>query len=335
MARDRVVRIESPVRYQEPEFLPWDARRVPMTFVGGYLGAGKTTIINELLANATCRIAVIVNDMGSINVDARLIRRSSTDMIEVSNGCVCCSSLDGMGAALDVLRTRPEPPDQVVVELSGVADPDRMVPWARSAGFTLDGLVVVVAADQLTDQSIPQAVIAKIRTHITSADTLILTKTDLVEPQRQAEVSEQLTFLAPGTTVVDAAQSRLLPGSLGRLLALGGRRSGAGSASRDWHAGAGNRPPVPQPPTAPTLFDLHETLLLPVPSHIDVAELHRWLEALIETEGPRLIRAKAIVDSTDWGLVIAQVVGRRVTIERVPGPETEPTTDLVVIRLAS
>ena len=60
--------------YAEPEFLPWDGRRVPITFVAGYLGAGKTTAINEVLAEADRPIAVIVNDVGSINIDAALIR---------------------------------------------------------------------------------------------------------------------------------------------------------------------------------------------------------------------------------------------------------------------
>ena len=142
--------------YQEPEFLPWDGRRVPITFVAGYLGAGKTTAINELLAVTDRPIAVLVNDVGEINIEAALIARRHGDTVELTDGCVCCSLIDGFGAAFDQLRARDTPPDHVVVELSGVADPDRMTPWGNSAGFMLDGVVVVVAADQLlTDEQRP------------------------------------------------------------------------------------------------------------------------------------------------------------------------------------
>ena len=139
------------MHYREPEFLPWDGRKVPITFVGGYLGAGKTTAINELLAYADRPIAVIVNEVGAINIDAALIRRRHGDTIELTNGCICCSSIDEVGAAFDQLRRRREPPDHVVVELSGIAEPQRMLPWGNSAGFRLDGVIVVVAADQVAD----------------------------------------------------------------------------------------------------------------------------------------------------------------------------------------
>ena len=74
------------MRYQEPEFLPWDGRRVPLTFVSGYLGAGKTTLINNVLAVTDRPIAVLVNDVGEINVDAKLIKRHSGDTIELNDG---------------------------------------------------------------------------------------------------------------------------------------------------------------------------------------------------------------------------------------------------------
>ena len=136
--------------YQEPEYLPWDGRRVPITFVGGYLGAGKTTAINEVLATADRPIAVVVNDAGAVNVDAALIRGCDGDAIELTDGCVCCTNIDDMGAAFDTIRSRPDPPDHMVVELSGVAEPTNVIPWGRSAGFLLDGVVIVVAVDQLT-----------------------------------------------------------------------------------------------------------------------------------------------------------------------------------------
>ena len=130
----------------EPEFLPWDGRRVPVTFLAGYLGSGKTTLINSVLATTDRPVAVFVNDVGSVNVDARLIRRLSGDTLELTDGCVCCSLSDGFGAAFDQLRAREVPPDHLVIELSGVADPTRVLPWGRSAGFRLDGSCLSVGS---------------------------------------------------------------------------------------------------------------------------------------------------------------------------------------------
>lgn len=304
------------VPYREPEFLPWDGRRVPLTFVGGYLGAGKTTAINQVLAHTDRPVAVIVNDVGAVNVDARLVRRRHGDTIELTNGCICCSSIDEMGAAFDLLRARPEPPDHVLVELSGVADPDRMLPWGTSAGFRLDGLVVVVAADQLAEGALPAWVVEQLHRHVAAADLLVLTKTDLVAPAAADAARATLGRLAPATPVFAGGPERLEDGALGRFLALGGRRPGGAAA-------------VP----APTLFDAHETSLVPVPAGLDAGALAAWLDGSARRVDGTLVRAKGVVDTVDAGPVLVQMVGRRVEIEPVPDPEREPATDLVVVTI--
>ena len=73
----------------------WGGRRAPVTLLGGYLGSGKTTLLNELLASADRRYAVLVNDIGAVNVDAALVARRDGDTIELTDGCVCCSLVDG------------------------------------------------------------------------------------------------------------------------------------------------------------------------------------------------------------------------------------------------
>ena len=94
---------------------------------------------------------------------------------------MCCSSIDGFGAAFDQVRSRVEPPEHVVVELSGVAEPANVVPWGSSAGFLLDGVVVVAAADQVVDNSMPEWIRVHLDRQVTEADLLVLTKTDLAE----------------------------------------------------------------------------------------------------------------------------------------------------------
>ena len=300
-------------RYEEPQFLPWDGRRVPITFVGGYLGAGKTTAINDVLRQADRPIAVIVNEVGSIDVDAALVRRRHGDTIELIDGCICCSSIDGLGAAFDQIRARPVPPDHVIVELSGVAEPARMLPWGRSAGFVLDGLVIVVAADQLEVGALPERIQEHLRSQLAAADLVVLTKTDLVH-DAGAAARAAVAAMAPSIPVFEGGRDRVGPGAVGRFLALGGRRPGGVTAM-----------------PAATLFDAHDVQVLPFPDQLERAGLERWLMALPVTG--RVVRAKGIVATVDAGLVLVQVVGNRCEITPVPLPELEPATDLVVISL--
>jgi G3E family GTPase len=300
--------------YVEPEFLPWDGRRVPITFVGGYLGAGKTTAINEVLAEVDRPIAVIVNDVGAINIDAGLIRKRSGETIELSNGCVCCSSIEGFGAAFDQIRARSEPPEHVIVELSGVAEPANVIPWGASAGFMLDGVVIVAAVDQLVDDSIPEWIRTHLDRQVAEADLLVLTKGDLADPATVAIARQHLGRLAPGVPVVDGGQRE--PGSLGRFLALGGHRAGDATG-------------VP----GPTLFDLHETNTIPIDGPLDRAGIDALLDSLPRHIGGRIARAKGVVETSD-GLVLVQVVGNRREVTALLPSESQPPTDLVVISLA-
>ncbi len=298
--------------YVEPAFLPWDGRRVPLTFIGGYLGAGKTSAINDLLRSADRPVAVIVNDVGAINIDAALVRRRHADTIELTDGCICCSSIDGLGAAFDQIRSRPTPPDHVIVELSGVAEPQRMLPWARSAGFVLDGLVVIVAADQLVAGEVPEWVREHLHAQIVAADLLVLTKTDLVDGAALVRAHDELTARAPGTPVI--VRGRDSSGALGGLLAIGGRRPGG---------------PIDLSPS--TLFDAHQVSTEPMPVGLTVIELDGWLHRIRERVDGALVRAKGIALTSDEGLVMVHVVGRRQEISVLPEPERQPPTDLVVI----
>lgn len=304
------------VPYQEPDYLPWDGRRVPITFVGGYLGAGKTTAINAVLAQADRPVAVIVNDVGAVNIDAALIRRRHGDTIELTNGCICCSSIEEMGAAFDLLRSRPTPPDHVLVELSGVAEPDRMLPWGASAGFALDGLVAVVGADQLTGDDLPAWIQVHLRNQVAAADLLILTRTDLVDPAGADRARAELRRLAPGTPVYPAGPDRLGTGALGRFLALGSRS-----------------PHGPTAPAQPSLFDAHQTRLVPIPAGLSRAGLAAWLEAEMARATGTVVRAKGVAHTVDVGPVLIQVVGQRRQLSPLPGPERQPATDLVLITL--
>ncbi len=298
--------------YVEPEYRPWDGRSVPMTLLGGYLGSGKTTVLNRLLADASRPIAVLVNDVGQVNIDAALIRRRNQDTIELTDGCVCCSISGSMADAIDQIRARPEPPEHVVVELSGVADPLKVAPWGKSAGFRLDGVVVLADADNFDVLHADPMIGPALDRQLSAADLVVLTKTDLVAAEAAAELGDRLaaTHDVPVVSSADAA-------ALTALLSIGG----------------GRRFDVADLP-APTLFDRHRTEVLPVPDPVDAAALDELLDGL----GPDVLRAKAIVRVVDPAGGEAtpsavQVVGRRRRLEPLPQSDLQDPTGLVVISL--
>ena len=100
---------------------------IPVTLIGGYLGVGKTTLLNNLLRGETGRrLAVLVNDFGSVNIDAELIAEQAGGVVSLANGCICCSIGDDLGFALLEVAELVPAPDHIVIEASGVAEPARV-----------------------------------------------------------------------------------------------------------------------------------------------------------------------------------------------------------------
>lgn len=175
---------------------------VPVTVLGGYLGSGKTTRINALLRDPRGRrIALVVNDFGSINIDAELLRKRASDLLELSNGCVCCSLVDGMAAAMHQLADLRPGPDHVLIEVSGVGDPAGVARWSTSPGFAPGGIVVCVDVETVEARAADRWVGDTVLRQLAGAEVLLLTKTDLVRPQDVARVRRWLSTVAPNTPV--------------------------------------------------------------------------------------------------------------------------------------
>ena len=189
--------------------------RIPVTVLSGYLGAGKTTILNRVLAGTDGpRLAVLVNDFGSINIDAALVRQRGRDVMELSNGCVCCTIGDDLGETLTAIAAQPERPDRVLIEASGVAEPARIATSAGHwPGFELDAVLVAADAETIRRRAADKYVGQLVRNQLDSADIVLLTKTDLCEPDATHATEAWLHSRRKGCRVARIAHGRV-PASL-------------------------------------------------------------------------------------------------------------------------
>tara|TARA_B100000470_G_scaffold91025_1_gene70194 strand:+ start:250 stop:1224 length:975 start_codon:yes stop_codon:yes gene_type:complete len=172
---------------------------VPFTVIGGFLGAGKTSLLNHLLAQSSgIRCAVLVNDFGDLNIDESLISSHDGQTISLANGCVCCSISNDFNQTVINLVKRIEEFDQVVVEASGVSEPDRIMDIARlDPELSPGGIVVLVDAAEVQNRSTDRYINNIVLKQLQTAELLIVNKTDLVSREKLAELEAWLEDVSP------------------------------------------------------------------------------------------------------------------------------------------
>ena len=218
--------------------------KIPATVVTGFLGAGKTTLIRHLLQNAEGkRIALIINEFGDLGVDGDILKGcgdetcTDEDVMELSNGCICCTVAEDFIPTLEKLLDRPEPPDHIVIETSGLALPQPLVRafnWpAVSTRVTVDGVVTVVdgkavtegrfahdiaavdaqrAQDENLDHETPLSELFE--DQVACADMIVVNKSDLLEAGEAQGLTDRLKSEAREGVQVVRATMGALPASV-------------------------------------------------------------------------------------------------------------------------
>jgi len=278
---------------------------IPLLLLSGFLGTGKTTLLNRILRGSRGqRIAVLVNDFGSIDVDRRLVEAADGESLQLSNGCICCSIGSSLMEALLRLLARAEPPERLIIEASGVADPARIAAIGLAGdAFRLEAIVTMVDVETVREREADPRIGATVRRQIEAADLLLLSKTDLVPAGAVDAVKAWLRGLSPAPVVIAVeamgVEALLLDpfAALPRALTTGGGQN---------HA------------------EVVETLTLKPEAPIR----RERVAALAEAVARSAWRAKGFLGVEGEGAALLQVVGRRWSL--TPAPADGPT-GLVVI----
>jgi len=325
------------------------ARKVPVTIVTGFLGAGKTTLVRHTLENAEGRrLALIVNEFGDVGVDGTILRSCGIEncpdenIIELTNGCLCCTVADDFVPTLEALLARDPAPDHIIIETSGLALPKPLVkafewPDIRNR-VTVDGVVTVVdgpavragrfaddpekvaaqrEADPSVDHENPLEEVYE--DQLLCADLVVLNKTDLLSADEAALISEEIRSNVPRAIKIVETREGRVPADV--LLGL------SAAAENDLAARPSHHDNEPEHD-----HDDFETFIVEVPELSSPNDLASRAKAIADDHDVLRVKGFAAIDGKPMRLLL-QGVGARIDAryERAWRPGEPRVGKLVVI----
>ncbi|MEA3087665.1 MAG: hypothetical protein QOC89_5362 [Paraburkholderia sp.] len=266
-------------------------RKLPVTIISGFLGAGKTTLVNQLLQqHAPGSIGVVVNEFGEVGIDGQLIVAEEQALVEINNGCVCCTVRADLVDSVKALLARPQtgsaPMQRLIVETSGLADPAPVLqtfladPDLREA-VDLESVVTVVDALHLRQQLDDDIA----REQVAFADVILINKLDLIAQDELIALERTIRSLNPSAAIITSTRSQIRADAL-----LGMRRF-----------------------SLPTLLAIEPDLLdegahdhehdtsiqscaLVEKGDLDATRFNRWINELVQQQGQQLMRMKGVLN---------------------------------------
>jgi G3E family GTPase len=265
--------------------------RVPVTVITGFLGSGKTTLVNRILTeNHGRRIAVIENEFGEVGIDDALVLDAEEEIFEMNNGCICCTVRGDLIRILGALMRRRDKFDQILIETTGLADP---APVAQTFfvddeirdRLRLDAIVTVVDAAHVLDhldEVKPDGVENEAVEQVAFADRMLLNKTDLVDEDRLTSVENRLRSINRGADIVRTQNAKV---DLDQVLDIG--------------AFDLQRVLTDDPAFLEQDDHQHDQTVSSVgfriDGDVDVEKLNTWLGDLLSTKGVDIFRSKGIL----------------------------------------
>ena len=328
---------------------PMNVAKIPVTVVTGFLGSGKTTLIRHLIENTEGRrLAVIVNEFGDVGVDGEILKSCAIpncpveNIVELSNGCICCTVADDFIPTIEALMQLDPLPDHILIETSGLALPKPLLkafdwPAIRSR-VTVDGVIALadaeavaagrfapnvaaVDAQRLADESIDhETPLSEVfEDQISCADVILLTKPDLAGPEGIAKARKIIAAEAPRPLPIIEVAEGVVDARV--ILGLGAAAEDDLAARPSHHDGAAEHD-----------HEDFDTVVIKVPEIESPGDLVRRITALAETQN--ILRVKGYVAVKDKPMrLLVQAVGGRIRhqYDRPWHPGEDRTGHLVVI----